>query len=119
MGLKPESMKILLITIWSVAIFGVIKSIWFTNLPKLLNAILCIVAGYMITPYFSELSVNIGSVNVALIIVGGVFYSVGAITYGVKKPNPFPKVFGYHEIFHILVSFGAIAHFIIIYSLVM
>jgi hemolysin III len=118
LGLKPESMKVLLITIWAIAIFGVLKSIWFTNLPKLLNAILCLVAGYMITPYFNELSINIGTANVVLIVVGGVFYSVGALVYGLKRPNPFPLVFGYHEIFHVLVSFGAIAHFAIVYSLI-
>jgi hemolysin III len=118
MGLKTESMQVLLSTIWAVALFGIIKSIWFTNLPKFLNAVLCLIAGYLIVPYFNELTSKIGMINVILICVGGLFYSVGALIYGLKKPNPYPKVFGYHEIFHILVSLGAIMHFIIVQSLI-
>lgn len=119
MGLEPNSKKVLLVTIWTVAAFGIIKSIWLTNLPKLFNAILCLIAGYLIVPYFGELKLNIGMTNIVLIIIGGAFYTFGAIIYGVKKPNPYPKVLGYHEIFHFFVSLGAIAHFIIVYSLIL
>jgi hemolysin III len=118
LGLPSDSSLKLLIIIWSICSAGVIKSIFFTNLPKFLNAVFCLIAGYMITPYLGELKASVGSEGVVLIILGGVVYSVGAIIYGIKRPNPWPKTFGYHEIFHALVSIAAVMHFIVIYRLV-
>jgi len=112
MSFKP------LVIIWSVTAVGVIKSIFFTQLPKLLNAVFYLLAGYMIVPYMSELSDNIGTFNIGLIVAGGVAYSLGAMSYAFKKPTLNPKVFGYHEVFHALVSIGALFHFMVVYSLI-
>lgn len=49
-----------------------------------------------------------------LLIVGGVLYSIGAVIYAARRPNPYPRVFGYHEIFHVLVIIAAIFHFVVI-----
>jgi hemolysin III len=118
LGLPSESSFRLIIIIWSICSAGVIKSIFFTNLPKILNAVFCLLAGYMITPYLGDLKASVGSEGVVLIVLGGVVYSIGAIIYGIKRPNPWPKTFGYHEIFHALVSIAAVMHFIVIYKLV-
>ncbi len=118
LGLPSETSFKLLAIIWSICIAGVIKSIFFTNLPKFLNAILCLIAGYMITPYLGELKSSIGVEGVVLIILGGIAYSIGAIIYGLKRPNPWPESFGYHEIFHALVSIAAVMHFVVVYRLV-
>lgn len=115
LALGAESGQQLLITIWSVAIFGVVQSLFFVNAPKWLSAILYVVAGYLILPYISELK---DKVNLTLLIGGGVIYTIGAITYALKKPNFKPLVFGYHEVFHILVIIAATFHFILIYHLV-
>lgn len=115
MGLSERSMIVLLSTIWIVAILGVVKSIWFTNLPKILNAVLYLVAGYMIVPYFGELSASLGAVSMTLLAIGGVIYSVGAVIYALKRPDPLPLYFGYHEMFHMLVIVAAIVHFVMIY----
>lgn len=115
LALGAESGQKLLITIWSVAIFGVVQSLFFVNAPKWLSAILYVVAGYLILPYISELK---DKVNLTLLIGGGVIYTIGAITYALKKPNFKPLVFGYHEVFHILVIIAATFHFILIYHLV-
>jgi hemolysin III len=114
---EPSSSKFV-ISIWLVAFFGVIQSIFFVNLPKYISAILYVIAGYMVAPYFSELSNNIGAQNIILLISGGVAYTIGAICYALKRPILNPKIFGYHEVFHVLVSLGAIFHFILIYSIV-
>ena len=50
------------------------------------------------------------------IAIGGVFYSVGAIIYGLKKPDPWPNVFGFHEIWHLFVMAGTFSHFWAIYK---
>lgn len=115
LALGEESGRQLLITIWSVAIFGVVQSLFFVNAPKWLSAILYVIAGYLIMPYISELK---DKVNLVLLIGGGIVYTIGALTYALKKPNFKPLIFGYHEVFHILVIVGAALHFILIYQLV-
>ena len=107
----------LLTLIWIVAFVGIIQSIFFVNISKMYSALLYLVMGYMIVPYFPELVSHIGYINLALLVGGGVAYSIGAISYGLKRPAFKPLVFGYHEFFHVMVCVGAIFHFILIYSL--
>lgn len=118
LALPPESGMRLLILIWIVALIGIIQSVFFINIPKMYSAILYLIMGYMIVPYFPELSDNVSTLDLAMLIAGGIAYSIGAISYGLKRPAFRPLVFGYHEFFHIMVSVGAIFHFIMIYSLV-
>lgn len=118
MGLSSESSTKLLITIWSVALVGIIQSIFFVGLPKMVSAIIYLIAGYLILPYLSELRASIGDLNCFFIILGGVLYSIGAICYGLKRPVFNPKIFSYHEVFHIFVNLGAVAHFVVVNSLV-
>ena len=117
LALDPVSGIKVLITIWSVALVGIMQSIFFVNLPKFVSALLYLMAGYLILPYISELIKNIGMMNVWLLIAGGVSYSLGAICYGLKWPKFNPKYFGYHEVFHLFVNLGAILHFIVISSM--
>jgi hemolysin III len=118
LGLGPLSSKTLLITIWSVALVGVVQSIFFVNLPKMVSSIIYLIAGYLILPYMSELYQFIGVKNFWLIIAGGISYSVGALAYGLKWPVLNPKVFSYHEVFHIFVNIGAILHYIVVFTLI-
>ena len=108
----------LLLSIWFVAVVGIIQSIFFVNLPKMVSAVLYLIAGYMIAPYFKDLIPRLGSINMILLVTGGLAYSIGALTYGLKRPKLNPLVFGYHELFHLLVSVGAVLHFMLIYSIV-
>lgn len=100
--------------IWAVAGAGIIQSVFWTKAPKWLAAIFYVITGWLVMPYFSEITQLIGSTDAILIVTGGVIYTVGAVIYATKKPNPWPKVFGYHEIFHICVIIGAVLHFIVI-----
>jgi len=52
------------------------------------------------------------------VLMGGLFYTIGAVIYAVKLPNPWPKVFGFHEIFHIFVMLGSVSHFWVMYEYV-
>lgn len=118
LGLPWESGKTLLIAVWTAAIFGIIQSMFFINLPKWVSAILYLFVGYMIIPYVPELQARLELSAVLLMIGGGVVYSLGALAYGLKRPVFNPQYFGYHEVFHILVSIAAIMHFIVVYSLI-
>lgn len=115
--LSETSGRNLLIIAWIVAVGGMLLSTVFTHAPKWLNALLSILAGLMVVPYLSEMATSLGSVNLGLIISGGVVYVLGALAYAFKKPDLFPHIFGYHEVFHILVIVGAALHFTVIYSL--
>src|SRR5690606_12717786 len=77
LGLDSSSGSRLLITIWSVAGIGVLQSIFFVKIPKIVSSIIYLIAGYLILPYLSQLRLTIGSQNTYLIITGGLLYSVG------------------------------------------
>lgn len=117
LALGGEDGKTLLITIWVVAFFGVMQSLFYVNAPKWLSAILYVIAGYLVLPYLPELKVSIGVGNLILLICGGLSYTVGAVSYAIKKPNFWPEIFGYHEVFHIWVVVGAFFHFVLVYNL--
>ncbi|MBC76518.1 MAG: hypothetical protein CME64_10940 [Halobacteriovoraceae bacterium] len=118
-ALSSSSGMFLLKTIWVVTLLGVLKSVLFAHLNKKINMLLYLIAGYLIMPYVSEIGENVGSVNVWLLVAGGIVYSVGALSYGFKFPKLSPRVFGYHELFHVFVSIAAIIHFIAIYSIIL
>lgn len=118
LALPEPSGRNLLITIWSIALLGVAQSLFYVQAPKWLSAILYVIAGYMILPYLSELKNSVGDLNIVFLICGGLVYTLGAVTYALKKPNFNPQIFGYHEVFHLLVIIGAAFHFVLIYSLI-
>ena len=110
------ALKLILI-MWSVALFGIIQSIFFVKLPKFVSSLLYLFMGYFMVPYFPDLMDTLGSTRMWIFISGGIVYSLGALSYGLKYPKLSPTYFSYHEIFHILVCIGAIIHFLVLYSL--
>ena len=119
LGLNAASARDCLMTIWIVALAGIIQSVFFVNIPKIFSALLYLVAGYLIVPYMGELQQTIGSAIVWILVAGGVAYTLGALCYGLKRPVLDPRYFGYHELFHVLVNAGAILHFFVINDLVL
>lgn len=108
----------LLKIIWFAGALGVVQSLFWVNAPKWLAAVLYLFMGWLAVPYLPELSRALGPFGVGMILAGGIVYSIGALVYALKKPNPLPKYFGYHEIFHLLVIFAAALHFYVIAGLV-
>jgi hemolysin III len=118
LGLSAASARNCLMTIWIVALAGIVQSIFFVNIPKIFSALIYLLAGYLIVPYMGELQQTLGSGNVWLLVAGGVTYTLGALCYALKRPVLDPRYFGYHEVFHILVNAGAILHFFVINDLI-
>ena len=118
LGLSAASARNCLMTIWVIALAGIIQSIFFVNIPKIFSALIYLVAGYLIVPYMGELQQTLGSGNVWLLVAGGVTYTLGALCYALKRPVLDPRYFGYHEVFHVLVNAGATLHFFVINDLV-
>ncbi|HYH01526.1 MAG TPA: hemolysin III family protein [Bacillota bacterium] len=101
--------------IWGLALFGIgYKSIWFTA-PRWLSTAIYIVMGWLVIIAIWPLVHIVPWPGLAWLLTGGLFYTTGAVIYGIKKPNPWPEVFGFHEIFHLFVLMGTISHFWMVY----
>jgi hemolysin III len=116
LALPIEGAKVLTM-IWLAAGLGVLQSLFWVTAPKWLAAILYVVVGWLAVPYLPEFHTALGSAKVFMLLLGGVLYTLGALVYAFKYPNPWPKYFGYHEIFHLLVIGAAFFHFVVVYQL--
>ncbi|MHC4390185.1 MAG: PAQR family membrane homeostasis protein TrhA [Planctomycetota bacterium] len=115
LGLLGSASTFLLILSWSLAGLGSILTIFWYDQPKWLIAVLYIAVGWVAVFSFGPLLSAIGLGGLALVVAGGVLYSVGALIYGFRRPDPHPRIFGYHEVFHAFVLAGAGAHFLAIF----
>jgi hemolysin III len=109
----------LLIAVWAGALAGIIVELIWVDAPKWVSTMVYLAVGWIGLLGFPAIIVAAGVGAGALIAAGGVLYTAGAIIYARQRPDPNPAVFGYHEIFHVLVIAAATAHFaaIAIYAL--
>lgn len=103
----------LLAVAWGGALLGVALSIAWPKAPKPLTAAVYVALGWVVLPVIPALRALLGAGAVALLAAGGVVYSLGAAVYATRRPDPFPRVFGYHEVFHALVIVAAVLHFLV------
>ncbi len=107
-----------LIAVWSGAAAGLVLNLLWIDAPTWVTAVVYIALGWVGAIAVPEL-VSFGVAPAALVFLGGALYTVGAVAYALKRPNPIPNVFGYHEIFHLLVIGAAISHFVAIAAFVL
>jgi hemolysin III len=100
-----------LAAIWIGALIGVAKSLAWPKAPKWLTALLCVGLGWMVVMPVIDRTPVVGSLCVGLLVACGIIYSLGAVVYATKRPDPFPKVFGYHEVFHAIVVLASVCLF--------
>jgi len=107
-----------MIVIWTLAILGIgtvfFKSFWI-KVPRWFATFLYVLMGWLSMAIIYPLYLSIGLPPIIYLLLGGLFYSAGAVIYAIKKPNII-KGFGFHEIFHIFVLLGTITHFFGIYN---
>jgi hemolysin III len=110
---------VLFIVIQSLAVLGVCyKLIWFHS-PRWLSTSLYIAMGWLVIFFSSPLSNVVGTKGMLLLITGGVLYTIGGIIYGTKPKFLEFKHMGFHEIFHIFILLGSLAHFFSVYFFVL
>ncbi len=105
----------LLILVWTIAILGVLKSVFWVSAPKPLTALLYVIMGWSGLPYIREFNKYLGTEKVTLILAGGILYTVGAVFYALRKPKLSPTFFSYHELFHAFTIIAAAMHFYVVY----
>lgn len=103
----------LLIGIWVIALAGVALTLLWFDAPRWLTTIIYIVMGWLVVIASVPLKQAVSLAGLLWLIIGGVFYTIGGVIYGTKRPNITFSVFGFHEIFHLFVLAGSICHFIL------
>jgi len=109
LALIPDKGTLLLILVWSGALLGILFRVFWINAPRWLYVALYLLLGWAAVMYM----VDLFQANVAmmfLVIAGGLLYTGGAIVYGLKRPNPWPGHFGFHEIFHVCTVLAFLCH---------
>ncbi len=108
----------ILIVVWSGAAAGLVLNLLWVDAPTWVTAIVFIALGWVGAVAVPEL-LEFGIAPAVLVFAGGALYTIGALAYAFKRPNPVPHVFGYHEIFHLLVVGAAVTHFVAIAAFVL
>ncbi|MGM1017569.1 MAG: PAQR family membrane homeostasis protein TrhA [Actinomycetota bacterium] len=109
LALEPGQGVLLLSLVWSGALLGILFRIFWINAPRWLYVALYLVLGWAAVMYMGDL-LRANATMMILVIVGGLLYTGGAVVYALKKPNPWPGHFGFHEIFHVCTVLAFLCH---------
>ena len=114
---SPQSI-ILLTFVWSGAILGILFRVVWISAPRCMYVPLYLGLGWAAVMYLPQL-LAASVAMVVMVLVGGILYSLGAVVYGVKRPNPLPDHFGFHEIFHTLTVLAFVCHWVAVLIIVL
>jgi hemolysin III len=109
----------ILAVVWSGACVAILLKLFWVNAPKKLSAGIALALGWAGIAAMPRIAEAIGIEGFLLVAAGGLLYSVGGVVYAIRRPNPSPRVFGYHEVFHLLVTvavglqYAAIAFYVL------
>ncbi|PPF30383.1 PAQR family membrane homeostasis protein TrhA [Rathayibacter tritici] len=109
LALPPAQGTLLLVLVWAGALLGIGFRVFWIGAPRWLYVPLYLLLGWAAVMYLGPLF-HASAPMMVLVLVGGLCYSAGAVIYGIKKPNPVPGVFGFHEIFHALTAVAFLCH---------
>jgi hemolysin III len=105
----------ILAVIWTLALVGIVTSIFTVKLPRWATAALYVAMGWVVILAIPAFLAVLPWISVATLFLGGVLYTIGAVIYARKKPDPFPTIWGYHEVFHLFVILGSVAFVICVW----
>ncbi|WP_194398889.1 MULTISPECIES: hemolysin III family protein [Microbacterium] len=109
LALPPQQGALLLILVWSGALLGILFRVFWINAPRWLYVALYLLLGWAAVMYIVPLF-QANAAMMVLVAVGGILYTLGAIVYALKRPNPWPGHFGFHEIFHVCTVLAFLCH---------
>lgn len=105
---------VVLAVMWSGAVGGILLKLLWIDAPKRLAAVIYVALGSVAVAVTPDMISQIGVVASILVAAGGILYTLGAVTYALRRPDPVPAVFGYHEVFHALVIVAAALQYAVI-----
>jgi hemolysin III len=104
--------------VWGLAALGIGVKLFWMGAPRWLSVSFYVLMGWLVVAAFYPLVQSTPPTSVTWLVAGGLIYTLGAVVYATKRPNPLPGRFGFHEIWHLFVLAGSISHFIAVYYLV-
>lgn len=113
--LPPATATTVLGVVWGGAVAGVALKLCWPHAPRWLSAPLYLALGWVAVAVLPDLLRVGGVAALVLLVAGGVFYTAGALCYALRKPDPWPTVFGHHEFFHACTLVAAVCHHIAVY----
>ena len=108
----------LLAVIWSMAVIGIAVKAFIINAPRWLTAGVYLAMGWLSLLAIREMLIAMPLGALVWLLVGGLCFTVGAVVYSTRRPDFFPGVFGFHEVWHIFVILGALSHFVVMAAFV-
>ena len=109
LALPQEKGLLLIVAIWATALLGIGFRVFWLGAPRWLYVIIYIVMGWAAVVYLPDF-INVNLAMMVLILAGGLMYTLGAVFYALKRPNPIPGHFGFHEIFHSFTVLAFLCH---------
>jgi hemolysin III len=116
-GLSGVWQSVVLWVVWGVALSGVALKLLTMRLPRWISTVLYVALGWTALAFMPQLAQRLSGAALFWLAAGGVLYTVGAVIYGTKRWNPRPGVFGFHEIWHLFVLGGTVAHTAMMFTL--
>lgn len=107
----------ILALVWMGAALGALRALLWVRAPRVVAASLYVALGWLLVAFWPDVRSSVGTAPLRLIAIGGILYTVGAIIYATRRPDPAPRWFGYHEVFHVLVIIASVCHFLAISQL--
>ncbi len=103
---------VLLSVVWTGAVLGVLFRVFWNGAPRWLYTPIYMALGWAAVFYFGDFVASASTAVWVLIAVGGALYTVGGVVYAFQRPNPFPRWFGFHEVFHTFTIAAFVAHYV-------
>jgi hemolysin III len=110
--------RVMLIVIWAMALLGSAFTLFWIKMPRILTSLIYLVMGWTAIFAIYPLHEVMNPMCFAMLLAGGVLYSVGGVLYALKWPGRNNRYFGCHEIFHVFIVLGSVCHFVMIYQMV-
>lgn len=111
-SLEASKVTWVLGSIWTATVLGVMAKIFWLNAPRWVTSGLYIAMGWAALGVLGDFLRQLGAAGFILLVAGGLLHTVGAVIYATKKPNPSPRWFGFHEVFHLFVIGGITCHYL-------
>ncbi len=106
-------------TVWGLAVIGIILKMGFFTVPRKISTAIYLFMGWLCLLAIRPMVDHLTPGCLFWLILGGFFYSTGSLIYAIKRPDPFPGIFGFHELWHLFVIGGSICHFWVVFNYLM